>query len=77
MQGSLGEEDGQCESIVTVHEVWLGWKEKLCKFWEGQSGLQEGKAKEICAFFEMSGQKWLDNEIYAISWWNRSRCRED
>lgn len=42
---------------LTLCKVWLGWKEKLFKFWEGQFGLQEGKVGRICAFSETSGNR--------------------
>ena len=60
MQESLSDGNGQSESTVTVYEVWLDWEAKLRKFWEGQSGLQEGKARMLCAFFIMNGQRgWI------------------
>jgi len=72
-QGSLGDEDGQFESTVTIREVWLDWKTKLRKFWEGQSRLQEGKAGKICALFETSGQQGgLADMICTVFWRNWS-----
>ena len=38
-QESLSDEDGQSKSTVTVREVQLGRKQKLCKFSDGQSEL--------------------------------------
>lgn len=38
-QESLRVGDKHLESTVTVCKVWLGWEEKLRKFWEIQFGL--------------------------------------
>ena len=57
VQESLGDEDGKSEMAVTFREVWLGWKEKLCKFWEEQFGLLEGKVGMLCAFSRMNEQR--------------------
>lgn len=48
MQESLSDGDGQSELTLTICEVWLSWEEKLRKFLEGQSGLQEGQVGRIC-----------------------------
>ena len=65
-QESLRDGDRHFELKVIVYKVWLGWEEKLRKFWEGQFGLLEGKAGMICAFFRMNGQRGLDTYICAI-----------
>lgn len=53
---SLRDGDRQFESIVTIYKVWLGWEENLGKFWEGQSGLQEGKEGMLYAFSRTNNQ---------------------
>ena len=50
VQDPLKDGDKKSKLIMIVCKVWLGWEAKLCKFWEGQSGLQEGKAGMLCAF---------------------------
>lgn len=34
-QESLSDGDEHSKLTVIVYEVWLGWEEKLYKFWEG------------------------------------------
>jgi hypothetical protein len=56
MQESLSDGDKKSESTVTIYEAWLDWGGKLHKFWERQSGLQEGKVGSICAISGMRRQ---------------------
>lgn len=66
MQESLSDGDVKSELAVTVCEFSLGWEAKLRKFWEGQSGLQEGKACMLYAFSGTNSQWGLDNQICTI-----------
>lgn len=62
-QESLGNKYGQSRLTMTICEVWLGWKAKLRKIWEEQSGLREGRADKICSFFGMSGQQEIETKF--------------
>ena len=55
VQESLRDGDKWYELIVIVCKLWLGWEEKLCKFWEEQSRPLEGKVGMLCIFFRMNG----------------------
>jgi len=55
MQESLSDGDEKSKMKVTICEVWLGWEEKLRKFWEGQFRLLEGKAGMLYTFLRMNG----------------------
>lgn len=76
MQESLTDGDGNSKSIVIVCYVQLSWKEKLPKFWEGQSKLQEGKVGRICTVSRTCKQQGLEGKICAILWRNRLGCKE-
>lgn len=59
---------------MIVCKVWLGWGEKLHKFWEGKSRLQEGRAGMLCAFSRMNSQQGLDSQICIIFQRNGLSC---
>lgn len=56
-QVSLRDGDKQSESTMTVCKVWLGWEARLLKFWEGQSGLLEGKVGMIYTFSKRTANR--------------------